>query len=210
MSTNQPINQSTNHKSARLRSMVQLAILIAIIAILSFTPLGFLRVGVVAISLLAIPVAIGAMTMGPKAGALLGGVFGLFSLLQCFGLDAFGTTLMSISPLYTVLVCLVPRILCGLFAGLVYQAIAKADRHQVVGFFVGGLTAAVTNTVFFVGGLLLLFGSSDYILSLQGDLPLFDFAVAFVGINGLIEAVACTVVAGAVAKGVQVALKRRS
>ena len=50
--------------------MVQLAVLIAIMLILAFTPLGYLRIGPLAISLMTIPVVIGAMILGPAGGAV--------------------------------------------------------------------------------------------------------------------------------------------
>ena len=68
--------------------MVQLAVLIAIMLILAFTPLGYLRIGPLAISLMTIPVVIGAMILGPAGGAVLGLVFGLTSFYQCFAGDS--------------------------------------------------------------------------------------------------------------------------
>ena len=64
-------------KKNKTLEMVQLAVLIAIMLILAFTPLGYLRIGPLAISLMTIPVVIGAMILGPAGGAVLGLVFGL-------------------------------------------------------------------------------------------------------------------------------------
>ena len=64
-------------KKNKTLEMVQLAVLIAIMLILAFTPLGYLRIGPLAISLMTIPVVIGAMLLGPTGGAVLGLVFGL-------------------------------------------------------------------------------------------------------------------------------------
>ena len=71
-------------KKNKTLEMVQLAVLIAIMLILAFTPLGYLRIGPLAISLMTIPVVIGAMILGPAGGAVLGLVFGLTSFYQCF------------------------------------------------------------------------------------------------------------------------------
>lgn len=78
--------------------MVQLAVLIAIMLILAFTPLGYLRIGPLAISLMTIPVVIGAMILGPAGGAVLGLVFGLTSFYQCFAGDPFGAALVAMNP----------------------------------------------------------------------------------------------------------------
>lgn len=62
--------------------MVQMAILIAIMIILAFTPLGYLKFGLIEITLMVIPVAVGAIVLGPLCGAILGGVFGITSLFS--------------------------------------------------------------------------------------------------------------------------------
>ena len=56
----------------RVRTMTQLALLLALLLILSYTPLGYLPVGPLVLSLLSVPVAIGAMLLGPLGGAVLG------------------------------------------------------------------------------------------------------------------------------------------
>lgn len=74
----------------KTRKLVQMAILIAVMLILAFTPLGYLKVGAIEITFMTIPVVVGAIILGPAAGAVLGGVFGLTSFIQCFGMSAFG------------------------------------------------------------------------------------------------------------------------
>ena len=112
------------NKSKKRSSTVNLAVtsvLAAIIVIMTFTPLGYLNIGIVEITFLTIPVAVGAIICGPACGAFLGGVFGLTSFLQCFGIgrpSAFGAALLSINPVATGILCLVPRISAGLLARL--------------------------------------------------------------------------------------------
>ena len=90
----------------KTRKLVQMAILIAVMLILAFTPLGYLKVGAIEITFMTIPVVVGAIILGPAAGAVLGGVFGLTSFIQCFGMSAFGAALLNISPILTFLVCM--------------------------------------------------------------------------------------------------------
>ena len=84
--------------------MVQLAVLIAIMLILAFTPLGYLRIGPLAISLMTIPVVIGAMILGPAGGAVLGLVFGLTSFYQCYAGDPIGAASVATNQFFTFLV----------------------------------------------------------------------------------------------------------
>ena len=85
----------------KIIALTENAMLSAIILLMAFTPLGYLQLGPVKMTFIMIPVAVGAMTLGEKTGAFLGLVFGITSFIQCFGLDAFGTTLLSINPIFT-------------------------------------------------------------------------------------------------------------
>ena len=100
---------------------------------------------------------------GPATGALLGLVFGATSFIQCFGMDAFGTTLLGINPVYTFLMCMVPRILMGTLAGWIFRWLRHVDRKGIVASAAASLSGAVLNTALFVGFLLLFFGGSQYI-----------------------------------------------
>ena len=81
-----------------VRWLTQLALLVAILLVLNYTPLGYLQIGPLSASLLTVPVAIGAMTMNPMAGAILGGVFGATSFIQAVeGKSAMGAALFQVS-----------------------------------------------------------------------------------------------------------------
>ena len=190
-------------RSTKTIKMAQMAILIAVVLIMAFTPLGYLKTAGLEISLITIPVAIGAMVIGPGAGAVLGAVFGLTSFYQCFGMSPFGAVLLSINPLYTFLVCVPTRILMGYLAGVLFKAFIKADKGNTVCYFVGGFMPAFLNTLFFMGTLILFFWNTEYIQSLNaaGANP-FMFVIAFVGINGVVEWIATTVAGGIVSKAV--------
>lgn len=144
--------------------LTQTAILSAVIIMMAFVPfLGYIRLGPLSATTLVIPVAISAAVIGPGAGAFLGLIFGATSYVQCFGLDPFGTTLNEINPFFTLVMCFVPRILMGLLSGLIYKAVSKAS--PLAGAITCSIAAPALNTVFFVGALMLFFGSSEYIRS---------------------------------------------
>ncbi len=139
----------------KTRRLVQMAILIAIMLVLAFTPLGYLKVGAIEITFMTIPVVIGAILLGPAAGAFLGGVFGLTSFIQCFGMSAFGAALLGINPFLTFLVCMVPRILMGYLAGVIFRVIYRHDKTKILSFAASSLSGALLNTILFVGMLML-------------------------------------------------------
>ncbi len=186
--------------------MTQIAIFIAIEFILSFTPLGYVNVPGLSITFLMVPVALASMLLGPAAGSVLGLTFGLTSFAQCFGASAFGAALLAINPFYTFLLCVVPRVLAGFLPGLTFKL--SADGLQIKElpyswYIYTALFASLLNTVLFTGGLLVLFWNTSYIQQLATSMNALSpilFAVLFVGLNGLIEAVACCFIAGTVAK----------
>lgn len=115
-------------KKAKSRTLylTTLALLMALELLMAFIPnIGYIRIGVVSATLLPIPVAVGAVMLGPLGGGILGGVFGLTSFYQCFGMDAFGVMLMGISPVKTFLLCFVPRALMGVLVGLIFRGLCK-------------------------------------------------------------------------------------
>lgn len=195
-----------------VRWLTQLALLVAILLVLNYTPLGYLQIGPLSASLLTVPVAIGAMTMGPAAGTILGAVFGLTSFIQAMeGKSAMSAALFSASPLATFVVCVIARILMGLCTALVFRALCKVlPKQQKFCCFAGGLLAPVFNTVFFMGFLVLLFYQIDYVQNLAQSLGAANalmFIVLLVGVQAIVEWVICCLVAGAVTLPVRKYLK---
>ncbi len=193
----------SNLKTQKLAIM---SILTALIVVMSFTPIGYLKILSVAITFIPIPVAIGAIILGPAYGAILGAVFGITSLIQCFGLDPFGTNLMSISPVFTALLCIVPRILMGLFAGLIFKALNGKIKNSIVSYGISSFSGGFLNTVFFVGFLIILFGNSSVFQDYDGNI--LAIITSLVTINAVIEWFACLFLGTAVAKALSKTLNR--
>jgi uncharacterized membrane protein len=168
---------------------------------MAFTPLGYLRIGPIAATLLMIPVAIGAIRLGPVAGGLLGGVFGLTSFAQCFGMDFFGTTLLGINAFSTFVVCMVPRVVMGIGVGYLYRLFYKDDGEEqeakpsikkVFAMGIASFASAAINTCLFLGFFIVLFGTSDFVKGMQGATPLFVFIFSLAGINAIVELLVAT------------------
>ena len=189
-------------KSWNTHKLVTLAMLCAVLLVMSFTPLGYLNIGPLAISLNMIPVAIAAITLGYQGGMIVGGLFGITSFLQCIGIggtSAMGVVLFEISPVLAFVQRFVPRLLAGLFSALIFSGVKKLCGSTVAGF-VTGACAALLNTILFMTSLILLFGNTEYLQNLIGGRNLVVFVCAFVGINAVVEVLAATLAVGAVSK----------
>ena len=194
----------------RTRYMVELALMSAIIFIMAFTPLGYFRTPGLSITFLTVPVAVGAIILGPKGGAACGLVFGITSLIQCFMGGTFGSMLLSINPLGTAFTCIVPRILEGLLCGLVFQGVRKVSSSKNGAYFAASLACPLLNTLLFMSAVVLIFYHTEYIQGFVEALGVsnpFTFAAAFVGAQGMIEAIICFVIASAVSRALGAALK---
>ena len=199
------------HKKFDTRSLVLISVLGAILLVMSFTPLGYLNIGPLAISLNMIPVAIAAVALGPVAGAILGGIFGITSFLQCLGIggvSAMGVILFEISPLLAFVQRFVPRLLAGLMSGFAYQALKRVGKPSIA-CFVTGFSAALLNTVLFMTALVLLFGNTEYIQNLIAGRNVVLFMCTFVGVNAVVEMFACCLIVGVVGRVLTKFLVRR-
>lgn len=183
----------------RSRSTTLLGLLTAILMVMSMTPLGYLKFGLLAISFNMIPVAVGAAALGPVGGAVLGAVFGMTSFMQCLGIGGIsdmGVILLDINPLFAFLQRFVPRVMTGFLVCLIYQRARKFLKAGIAGA-IAGFFAAALNTVLFMGALILLYGDTQYLTALMDGRNVFVFVCGFVGFNAVAEMLASTLVTGA-------------
>lgn len=148
-----------------------------------------------------IPVAVAAIALGTFSGAFIGGVWGIISFLQCFGIlgfSAMGAELVAISPFLAFIQRFMPRLLDGLILGLVFDA-CKNLRHFPVKAYVIGFLAAFLNTLLFMSSLVIIFGSTEYMQNTMAGKGVLIYIVTAVGINGLVEMLFSTVLTGAIA-----------
>ena len=126
-----------------------LGLMVAILLLMAYTPLGYLNIGPLAITFNIIPVAISAITMGPVGGAVAGAVFGLTSFGQCIGIGGtsiMGAALFGINPLFAFIQRFITRLVDGLLLGYICKAVSK--KNVYAGCAVTGFCAAVLNTRF--------------------------------------------------------------
>ena len=125
------------------------------------------------------------------------------------GGSAFSAALMQINPFGLLFTCLVPRILEGWICGLIFQLVKKFSKNGA--FIVASLSCPLLNTLFFMSSLVVFFYNTDYIqgfVSTFGVTNPFAFVVAFVGVQGAIEAIVCFLLAGAISRALGTALHK--
>lgn len=185
-------------KGFKPRELTLLGLMTALLLVMSYTPLGYLNIGPLAITFNMIPVAIAAIALGPWGGLITGAVFGITSFLQCIGIggiSAMGVALFDISPVLAFVQRFVPRVLFGVLTGFIYLGVKKWIGSTVAGF-VAGFFAAFLNTVLFMLALVLCFGNTAYLQDLIGGQNILLFICTFVGVNAVFEILASTVITG--------------
>lgn len=185
------------------RYMVQLALMVAVILLMAFTPLGYIRTPGISVTLLTIPVAVGAILLGPVGGLVCGAAFGLTSFYQCFVSGSFGTVLLGINPAATFVTTVVPRVLEGWLCGLVFIMVHRLAATKKFSWYIASLVCPLLNTVLFMSALVIFFYNTDFIQGIAETLGVGNpvtFILAFVGVQGLIEAVICFIIASAVSR----------
>lgn len=186
---------NNSKRQPRFFKPVFAAMLSAIIILMTFTGIGYIPIGPLKLTFNVVPVAIGAVLLGPGYGAILGAVFGLSSFFTCFGMDALGLLFLGINPVLLFIMCVAPRILCGLLPALIFKAFPKSGAGETIGSAVCCMLTAVFNTIGFLSLMWLFFGkdlaTNPQVLELLGGVSvdsIITLFVLFAGVNALIEA----------------------
>ena len=176
------------NRNQKYRTLTGLALFTAIVVVLQIVG-SFIKFGPFSVSLVLIPIVVGAAVYGPKAGAYLGGVFGVVVLIACItGADQGGSILWNANPFLTALICLTKGILAGLAAGAVYTALARQGKttNKVTGTIVAAVICPVVNPGIFILGLAVCF--QDILVSWAGGSSVvYYILVVLVGLNFLME-----------------------
>ena len=207
--------QRKNTLKRQILFIAQFSILLAIEALVCFTPLGSIPLGPIVATTAMIPVVITAILLGTKAGTLMGFFAGLFSFLVWTFLTPDPLTAFLFTPFYppgniwSLVICFVPRILVGTVAGLTYQLFArkKETGAGIFQYISSGILGSMTNTLLVLSGLIFFFARPVFNL-IQGDASFaWGPVLGYVGItiitNGFIEAALAGILAVAICKPIQ-------
>ncbi|MBQ6840194.1 MAG: ECF transporter S component [Oscillospiraceae bacterium] len=187
--------------NSKTKKMVGIGLFTAIVVVLQLLG-GGIRFGMFSISLVLIPIVVGAAVYGWYAGAWLGFAFGVTVLLSG---DA--GAFLAVDPLATVLVVLVKGTLCGLCSGLVYKAFQRSNKILAV--ILAAIVCPVVNTgVFLLGCYIFFLPTIIEWAALYGYADVGTYMiVGLAGINFLIELAVNIVLAPVITRLIRFAKK---
>lgn len=172
-----------------IRQMTMIGMLSAISIFLGITGLGFIPLPTMRATIMHVPVIIGAIIEGPVVGALVGLVFGLFSMYQNFTAPG-PTSFIFWNPI----IAIIPRVLVGIVAYYVYRALYSKIKKESISIAMASLLASFTNTAG-VLSLAYLFYLEKYSAALGINPDTAAVAIAGIGItNGIPEAIVSSVI----------------
>ena len=189
--------------------LARLAMLLAIVIIFTVFNIANIPVGPIVATVYQVPVIIGACLLDVKAGAILGGAWGLLNFwLAITGqtTDVVALTAISESPFGYFCVSFLPRLAVGIVAG--FLAILLTKKNRSVSNLVTGALGSLTNTVGYLGLLYLLFKhvlASVYSMDASAVIKM---VLSVAGTNGLVEAIVSAILTLAICKAVN-ALDRK-
>lgn len=200
---NATTNQASGAKRMSTGTLVLGAILTALVVVLQLLG-SFIRFGPFSISLVLIPIVIGAATCGAAIGAWLGGVFGLAVLLSG---DA--AAFMAVNIPGTIITVMLKGILCGLASGLVYKLFEK--RNIILATFAAAIVCPIVNTGVFLLGCAVFF--LDTVTAWGAGLG-YDNAFAYmmfglVGLNFVFELISNVILSPVSVKLISLIKKKR-
>ena len=198
----------TKTKTRDTRWMISVALMAAIVILLANTPLGMIQLPIIKATTVHIPVIIGAILLGPTAGAILGFVFGVCSLLSntmaptllSFAFSPFLSTTGLPGVLKAIWVSVGCRILIGVAAGWLWIFFKKVKMNQVIGLAITGFVGSMVNTITVMGSIYILFAKQYAEAKEVAISAVWGLIMGTITASGIPEAVAAAVLVAFIAK----------
>lgn len=195
--------KSTKNDTKR---MVTLAMLSGLLIVMGMTGIGFIPLPVIKATTMHIPVILGAILLGPTAGAVLGGVFGLCSIyanttapgLLSFAFSPFMSNEGFVGVVKSLWIALGCRILLGVIAGWLWRLLKKVRLGDVYALPITAAAATVCHTLLVMGSIFVLLADQYAAAKDVANSAVFGLIMATVATSGIPEAIAaailCTVI----------------
>ena len=198
------------------RWLVQLALMAAIIVVLANTPLGMIQLPIIKATTIHIPVILGAILMGPLAGGILGGVFGICSMVSntvapvitSFAFSPFLSTTGLAGAVKAIWICLGCRILIGVVAGWLWVGLRRVHLPEMAALPIVGFVGSMVNTVCVMGSIYLLFAQQYAKAQNVGMTAVFGLIMGTVVASGIPEAIAAAVLVAVIGKALCAVFRR--
>ncbi|MBQ2806709.1 MAG: ECF transporter S component [Clostridia bacterium] len=186
--------------------MVTLALLAALVVVLQLWG-SAIPIGTTSLSLVLIPIVIGGLVLGVRAGAFLGLVFGVFVFVFCgvLGNDPFTAFLFAQRPVMTALICIVKGGVAGLVPPLVHRALSRRFPHGSV--VLAATVAPICNTGIFLLGMLIIVSTLRTYLA--GAMTVGYFFGAIILVNFAVELAVNLIVSPAIYRIVHAVAKQQ-
>ncbi len=190
------------------RWMVSVALMAAIVIVLANTPLGMIQLPVIKATTVHIPVIIGAILLGPWAGAILGAVFGVCSLISntmaptllSFAFSPFMSTTGIPGALKAIWISVGCRILIGVIAGWLWIALEKIKMNHLAALPIVGFAGSMVNTVAVMGSIYILFARQYAEAREVAVSAVWGLIIGTVTASGIPEAIAASILVLALGK----------
>lgn len=190
------------------RWMVSVALMAAIVILLANTPLGMIQLPIIKATTVHIPVIVGAILLGPAAGAILGATFGICSLISntmaptllSFAFSPFLSTTGFSGILKAIWVSVGCRVLIGVVAGWLWILLKKWKTNSYIALIITGFVGSMVNTVMVMGSIYVLFAQQYAQAKNVASTAVFGLIMGTVTASGIPEAIAAAVLVTALGK----------
>ena len=197
-----------NRKKMDTRYMATLAMFCGILLVMGATGIGFIPLPVIKATTMHIPVILGAILLGPAAGAVLGGVFGLCSIwanttspgLLAFAFSPFMTTEGLPGVLKSLWIALGCRILLGVIAGWLWKGLKRVLKQDYLALPVTAAVATICHTILVMGSIYLLLAQQYAQAKNVAITAVFGLVMGTVTASGIPEAIIAAVLVTVIGK----------
>ena len=197
-----------NKKRKDTRWLTSVALMAAIVILLANTPLGMIQLPVIKATTVHIPVILGAVLLGPMAGAVLGGVFGICSLISnttaptllSFAFSPFMSTTGLAGAIKAVWISVGCRVMIGVGSGWLWILLRKLKVNTSIALPITGFAGSMLNTILVMGSIYFLL-AAEYAgaRNVAGD-AVWGLILGTVTASGIPEALAGAVLTGFIGK----------
>lgn len=187
-------NVSNQKGKLSLAYFTTVALLVSLELVLGFTPLGFVAIPPVSITTMHIPVIICSIILGPSAGAILGLTFGIISLISATTgaslspIDLLFSPFASGHPIYSLIMCIVPRVLLGIIPAYIYKFLYSLIKNRFFTIAISSAVATICHTLLVLGCLSIFFKA----------LVIKQVFLTIISLNGCIEILVAVLIVPAV------------